>query len=354
MRTEKYSVPSCLDEHVASILNAIDIPLAESRRTPPPSVSSAVATRYSRFSESSVLVDGYVTPQLINNAYDIVDNTGHPRATQAAYASLGNFFSPEDLEKYQLLFDLPVRPVNQSSGSRSTEWCTNSGNSSCVQGNLEIQLMLGIADTPTIFYYTSLSSIALYLEYVVSLTTPPPLVISVSYGIAESLTTAAEMDLFDTNAIILGSMGTTIVTSAGDDGVSSWEAREAASSCGYDPTYPASSPYVISVGGTQVCCVFSTHIEMIGIHRRSIVFSTFYCRRVWRAMGRRLSASMTGVVVLRVEVGFRTIIRDHPGRTRRWLITSSRWETALLHHQMDTTTLVEDIPISPWRLKVIC
>ena len=252
MRTDRYFVPSCLDEHIASILNAIDVPHVESGRTSLSSSNSALAAKSSHFSETSRLYDGYITPQLINNAYNIDDNTGHPRATQAAYAGFGNFFSPEDLREYQMFFEFPIQPVNQSFGSRSMEWCTNSGNNSCSQGNMDIQLMTSIADTPTIFYYTSLGTIALYLEHLVSITALPPLVISISYGIAESLVTAAEMDLFNVNAIILGTMGTTIVTAAGDDGVSSWLAQMDAAKCGYDPRYPASSPYVVSTGGTQV------------------------------------------------------------------------------------------------------
>ena len=252
MRTDRYFVPSCLDEHIASILNAIDVPHVESQRISPSSVNLAVATGSSQFSETSKLYDGYITPQLLNTAYNIDDNTGHPRATQAAYAGFGNFFSPEDLSEYQMFFEVVNQPVNQSYGSRSMEWCTNSGNNSCSQGNMDIQLMSSIADTPTIFYYTSLGTIALYLEHLVSMSALPPLVISISYGIAESLVTAAEMDLFNVNAIILGTMGTTIVTSAGDDGVSSWPAQMDAANCGYDPRYPASSPYVVSAGGTQV------------------------------------------------------------------------------------------------------
>ena len=40
-----------------------------------------------RFSKTSALYEGYLTPQLIANAYDIDDNTGHPDATQAAFGA---------------------------------------------------------------------------------------------------------------------------------------------------------------------------------------------------------------------------------------------------------------------------
>lgn len=88
----------------------------------------------------------------------------------------------------------------------------------------------------------SRGTIALFLVHLISLTALPQLVISISYGIAESLITAAGMDLFDINAIILGAMGKTIVTAAGDDGVFLWTAQMDAADCGSNPRYPASSP----------------------------------------------------------------------------------------------------------------
>lgn len=47
--------------------------------------------------------------------------------------------------------------------------------------------------------------------------------------------------------------GVTVLSSAGDDGVSGYRARYRPTRCGYFPYFPASSPYVTSIGGTQVC-----------------------------------------------------------------------------------------------------
>ena len=50
----------------------------------------------------------------------------------------------------------------------------------------------------------------------------------------------------------LGTRGVTIVVASGDDGVANYPARGNASACGFFPSYPASSPFVVSVGATQV------------------------------------------------------------------------------------------------------
>eukprot|EP00656_Telonema_subtile_P049634 TRINITY_DN6209_c0_g1_i2.p1 TRINITY_DN6209_c0_g1~~TRINITY_DN6209_c0_g1_i2.p1 ORF type:complete len:240 (+),score=56.29 TRINITY_DN6209_c0_g1_i2:1107-1826(+) len=59
------------------------------------------------------------------------------------------------------------------------------------------------------------------------------------------------MDNFDTEMIKLGLMGVTVLVASGDDGVANFQARSSQAACGYNPSYPASSPYVTAVGATQ-------------------------------------------------------------------------------------------------------
>ncbi len=63
----------------------------------------------------------------------------------------------------------------------------------------------------------------------------------------------------------------TIVVSSGDDGVAGYNARTSASLCGYYPQFPASTPYVVAVGGTMVGCddfhLFPTFLNLFSSHR---------------------------------------------------------------------------------------
>jgi subtilase family serine protease len=49
--------------------------------------------------------------------------------------------------------------------------------------------------------------------------------------------------------------GVTILASSGDDGAVSTSAAGNPLACGYNPSFPATSPYVTAVGGTMVRAV---------------------------------------------------------------------------------------------------
>eukprot|EP00607_Mallomonas_marina_P007791 CAMPEP_0182418840 /NCGR_PEP_ID=MMETSP1167-20130531/3217_1 /TAXON_ID=2988 /ORGANISM="Mallomonas Sp, Strain CCMP3275" /LENGTH=349 /DNA_ID=CAMNT_0024593269 /DNA_START=886 /DNA_END=1936 /DNA_ORIENTATION=+ len=80
----------------------------------------------------------------------------------------------------------------------------------------------------------------------------PPLVHSLSYGIEEEYVSQSDLKVFDQEALKLLLMGVTIVAASGDDGANSRDVRDYYPyGCGYSPTWPASCPYVLSVGGTM-------------------------------------------------------------------------------------------------------
>lgn len=72
---------------------------------------------------------------------------------------------------------------------------------------------------------------------------------SISYGSYEKGVSDNLRNAFNTEAIKLSLRGITIVASSGDDGVSGF--LHAKVGCGYFAQFPASSPYVTSVGATM-------------------------------------------------------------------------------------------------------
>ncbi len=82
-------------------------------------------------------------------------------------------------------------------------------------------------------------------------TSNPPLVHSISYGSIATEDPLADIKRFNTEACKLGLKGLTIMVSSGDDGVANFEARDDSSYCGFNPSFPATSPYVVAVGATQ-------------------------------------------------------------------------------------------------------
>jgi tripeptidyl-peptidase-1 len=59
------------------------------------------------------------------------------------------------------------------------------------------------------------------------------------------------MTRFNTEICKLGLRGLTVMVASGDDGVANYGARTFKRNCGFNPSFPATSPYVTTVGATQ-------------------------------------------------------------------------------------------------------
>lgn len=257
IRTERYSVPTVLDAHIDSVFNTIQMP-------PPIVPRRGHHTQHTPFrsdfkqgitTAATFTPDGYTNPAALNYHYNIVSNKGHPRAIQGVFASHRQAYSPADLKSFQKRYYLPDQPVYKSPGghNNTAEWC-GANVDYCAEGNLDLQYMMAVSQSPTIYYYTDLGLTSTWLIEMANMV-EPPLVMSISYGIEERWLDSNEMNAFNTQAIKLGVMGVTILSSSGDDGASSWSVRGHPEKCGYYPVFPNTSPYVLSVGGTQVCSV---------------------------------------------------------------------------------------------------
>ena len=80
-------------------------------------------------------------------------------------------------------------------------------------------------------------------------------------GEMEANDDAGEFSRFDIEAQKLGVRGITIVVASGDDGVVNANVGTNLTSCGFNPSWPATSPYVLAVGATQVC-IFNIHVQL--------------------------------------------------------------------------------------------
>jgi tripeptidyl-peptidase I len=254
IRTEEYSVPKGFDGHVAAVLNTVEIPVSMHLTSRPTRREPLVSVGPNKFAVASKKFDGYTSPQLLTEVYKIDDSTGHPRATQGVFEAFNQYYSPEDIEIFQLQFELPNYPVNRSTADRAqtSDFCATNDFEVCIGPNLDLQYIMAMAQTPTINYYTPLTTFGLWAQALFNTDKHPPLVISISYGTEERVTSRSEFDLFNTFAQKLGVIGVTLVAGSGDDGVSRPSVRIQKRDCGYSPQFPASCPYVTAVGATQV------------------------------------------------------------------------------------------------------
>ena len=134
--------------------------------------------------------------------------------------------------------------------------CASVGLDNCIESNLDFQYIMAVGQNiPTISIYVNNSCNWLSLVQFVQNMKNPPKVLSISYSSYEEEISSSYLTSFNNGMIQLGVMGVTFFASSGDDGAVGWRVTQT-SQCntyGYSPQFPASSPYVTSVGGTQVC-----------------------------------------------------------------------------------------------------
>ena len=194
---------------------------------------------------------------MLNSVYDITDNSA-PNGSIGVYESLGQYANTDDLAEFQTLFGLPSQTAgNVVGGYYGT--ARNVGE----EANLDIQYLMGVAhgksknswywyDGPDCYWDDWISKVSNSANY--------PLIFSISYGGYEDSNSGKH--LFNTEAIKLSAKGVTIVVSTGDDGTPGHYGRDYAGKSeaeqskyckkhGYSPQWPATSPYVVSVGATQ-------------------------------------------------------------------------------------------------------
>ncbi len=197
---------------------------------------------------------GYVYPQLLNEVYSIHSNAGSSLASQAVVEIQDQSLSTSDLDKFQHEFNLPLDSIDHTVGGHVITSCDGG---TCQEANLDVQYLMAVSqNTPTTYMYWNGTDF--WVDWITSVANmeDPPLVISISYAEYEHDIAQSYADAFNFEAMKLSLAGVTLVAGSGDDGVSGPDARDDALRCGFFPQFPATSPYVTSIGATMVSCFF--------------------------------------------------------------------------------------------------
>ena len=251
IRAEEYSIPRELSEHVDCVLNTIEMPIRLTTKPVQYEVPIPAPEKKERFAKQ-VNYFGYVTPPVIRNYYNMSDNHGSDSSTQAVFGGRLDYLVTKDLAKFQSLDDVYIdQPALDITGHIVSDISEVPAGSDCGEGNLDTQYIIAISHGSPTTYWSWQVSLAGWLISVAD-TIDPPLVLSISYGANEKYISPAEFRVFSRMAIKLGVRGITIVVASGDDGAVNFESRGDLSKCGYFPVFPASNPYVLSVGATSV------------------------------------------------------------------------------------------------------
>lgn len=196
----------------------------------------------------------YVTPHSLKSFYNLAQSTinTYPNNSQSVSEFLGEYYSPKDLTIFFDQMGMLNWPVDQVIGPNDP---TKPGG----EASLDIQVILGISNNLTTWFwsYGELhDGQEPFLQWLIDMSNKEsvPYVHSTSYADEESTLSRSYMDRVNTELAKQGVRGVTLLFSSGDDGLGGYTMRTNPGICaqrGAMPEFPATSPYVTSVGGTQ-------------------------------------------------------------------------------------------------------
>jgi len=177
----------------------------------------------------------------------------------------GSYTWSSDLDTFDTAYKVPKQTFATAGASNDFQDCESYyGIDQCGEASLDIQYLTAIAaGTKTTMWWASGSSSGSFAagfndwaDYVLGLSAADqPTTWSVSYGLDESDTSSSLLDSTNDNFKKLGVAGITIFVASGDAGISNYRGGYLSSStCGWNPSFPAASPYVTAVGATQYYC----------------------------------------------------------------------------------------------------
>lgn len=206
----------------------------------------------------------YVSPLTINHLYNMSNNKNDSKLSSQTVVEFQNdaCFNKEDLDYF--LNDNGLSNINITS-SHIMGVCDMNTTSPDIEASLDIQYQIGV-NTKTVEYYISVNDWLYQYANLLYNSTDPPYVNSMSYGWAEK--DQCDPEVFPecyiggdsetytkrTNIefLKLSLRGITLLASSGDAGAPGRTSEECDINSPLNPTFPSTSPYVLSVGGSIV------------------------------------------------------------------------------------------------------
>mmetsp|Transcript_33350 Transcript_33350/g.72050 ORF Transcript_33350/g.72050 Transcript_33350/m.72050 type:complete len:552 (-) Transcript_33350:59-1714(-) len=187
-----------------------------------------------------------VTPDVARKRYNLTkDDVGsNANNTQGTAQFLSQHFSELDLAEFWLEFG------RFKHESKVTKVVGPNHIPSGVEASLDVEYLMSLgANIPTWFWSTGGETKGQepFLEWMVAVgnTSTIPLIFSVSYGDDEDSLSPEYMRRVNTEFQKVGVRGTSLLFASGDSGAGCTDKNV------FSPSFPASSPYITSVGGTM-------------------------------------------------------------------------------------------------------
>jgi len=249
--TAAHSIPSTLAAHVAFVgdLNGLPAP-----QHPILAEADPLSDPFPTEDNCNHKCSGqYVTPGVLTKAYNLGDSPKTAKGSMGVAEFQGVMWDQPALDKFSTACGLtPALNISNQIGTDSPKKCEIPiiGTQNCAEAMLDIEYIGAIGGAiPLTDVYSAQYSL---FDLTTTLMNLPkaqiPLVMSVSYGNDESQQkSVAYMQQCNQQFMKIGAIGVSVLFAAGDQGVLGRSGPGKV----YHPDFPAASPYVTAVGGTD-------------------------------------------------------------------------------------------------------
>ena len=247
VRAEEYWMPREIHSHVLCAMNIVEMPIIQNRWH-----SSAIeveSTKSRRLEIIGELHEYLVTPARLRIYYNMSNSAGNSLSTQVVFAGNHDYFSPLSLRYFQGNVSMqPYQPaiIEVDDGHATDDPSIPEGK--LAEGNLDMQYIMAMSPgSPTTYWHYN-QGIARFIRDLAG-KPKPSLVVSISYALTERMMTRSEYSIYEEWIVKASAMGVTVFTASGDQGALGDAFN---GMCAYNPTFPGTNPYTVSVGATTV------------------------------------------------------------------------------------------------------
>ncbi|XP_073468797.1 tripeptidyl-peptidase 1 [Aquarana catesbeiana] len=204
-----------------------------------------------------------VTPSVLRERYNLTsrDTGNHPNNSQACAQFLEQYFSQGDLAEFMKLFGGSFDHRSEVDHVVGQQGAGRAG----LEASLDVEYIMSMGANISTWVFTNPGrheSQEPFLEWMLLLSNMSsiPWVHTISYGDDEDSLSVAYMQRINTEFMKAGARGLTILFASGDDGAGCMEVFKGKNA--FRPSFPASSPYVTTVGGTSFKNPFQVTYEV--------------------------------------------------------------------------------------------
>ncbi|XP_040195850.1 tripeptidyl-peptidase 1 [Rana temporaria] len=204
-----------------------------------------------------------VTPSVLRERYNLTssDTGSHPNNSQACAQFLEQYFSQGDLAEFMKLFGGSFDHRSEVDHVVGQQGAGRAG----LEASLDVEYIMSTGANISTWVFTNPGrheSQEPFLEWMLLLSNMSsiPWVHTISYGDDEDSLSVAYMQRINTEFMKAGARGLTILFASGDDGAGCMEVIKGKNA--FRPSFPASSPYVTTVGGTSFKNPFQVTYEV--------------------------------------------------------------------------------------------